>query len=57
MIQIAQDIIKDIFGSMFAAVLQGKMDAHLGYGSNDHGYEETANRRNGYTHKNVNTIY
>lgn len=52
-----QDAIKDIFGPMFEAMLQGEMDAHLGYGSNDHGYKETANRRNGYTHKNVNTIY
>lgn len=52
-----QDAIKDIFGPMFEAKLQGEMDAHLGYGSNDHGYKETANRRNGYTHKNVNTIY
>lgn len=52
-----QDAIKDIFGPMFESMLQGEMDAHLGYSSNDHGYKETANRRNGYTHKNVNTIY
>lgn len=52
-----QDAIKDIFGPMFEAMLQGEMDSHLGYGTNDHGHKETANRRNGYTHKNVNTIY
>lgn len=38
-------------------MLQGEMDSHLGYGSNDHGYKATTNRRNGYSHKNVNTAY
>ena len=52
-----QDAIKDIFGPMFEAMLQGEMDNHLGYDANDHGYKETTNRRNGYTHKNVNTAY
>ena len=52
-----QDAIKDIFGPMFEAMLQGEMDGHLGYGTNDHGHKETTNRRNGYTHKNVNTAY
>lgn len=33
------------------------MDSHLGYDTNDHGYKETTNRRNGYIHKNVNTAY
>ena len=48
-----QDALKDIFDSMFEAMLQGEMDSHLGYESNDHGYKETGNRRNGYTHKNI----
>ena len=52
-----QEAIKDIFGPMFEAMLQGEMDAHLGYESNDHGYKETDNRRNGYTSKNVKTAY
>lgn len=52
-----QDAIKDIFGPMFEAMLQGEMDGHLGYDANDHGYKNTTNRRNGYTHKNVNTSY
>ena len=52
-----QDAIKDIFGPMFEAMLQGEMDSHLGYDINDHGYKETTNRRNGYIHKNVNTAY
>ncbi len=29
-----QDAIKDIFGPMFEAMLQGEMDSHLGYGPN-----------------------
>lgn len=52
-----QDALKDIFGPMFEAMLQGEMDSHLGYESNDHGYKETDNRRNGYSHKNVKTTY
>ena len=33
-----QDALRDIFGPMFEAMLQGEMDDHLGYESNDHGY-------------------
>ena len=50
-----QDALRDIFGPMFEAMLQGEMNSHLGYGSNDHGYKETDNRRNGCTHKKVKT--
>lgn len=49
--------IKDIFGPMFEAMLQGEMDAHLGYGNNDHSRKDTDNRRNGYGHKNIKTAY
>ena len=52
-----QDALKDIFGPMFEAMLQGEMEAHLGYASNDHGRKNTTNRRNGYAHKNVKTAY
>jgi transposase-like protein len=52
-----QDALKDIFGPMFEAMLHGEMDSHLGYDANDHGYKETANRRNGYSHKTVKTTY
>lgn len=38
-------------------MLQGEMDSHLGYESNDYGYKDTDNRRNGYIHKNVETSY
>ncbi len=50
-----QNALKDIFGPMFEAMLQGEMDSHLGYTSNDHGVKKTDNRRNGYTHKKLNT--
>lgn len=50
-----QDAIKEIFGPMFEAMLQGEMDNHLGYESNDHGYKATSNRRNGYTNKTLKT--
>ena len=46
-----QDAIKDM------AMLQGKMDSHLGYSSNERGEKDTADRRNGYSHKSVNTAY
>ncbi len=52
-----QEALKDIFAPMFEAMLQGEMDAHLGYKSNDHGQKETDDRRNGYIHKSVNTRY
>jgi len=52
-----QDAIKDVFGPMFEAILQGEMDTHLGYASNDHSDKETDNRRNGYSAKKVKTAY
>ncbi len=52
-----QDAIKDIFGPMFEAMLQGEMDSHLGYGNNERGEKNTTNRRNGYSHKSVHTAY
>jgi transposase-like protein len=48
-----QDALRDVFGPMFEAMLQGEMDAHLGYESNDHGPKETSNRRNGYNTKSI----
>lgn len=48
-----QNALKDIFGPMFEAMLQGEMDSHLGYESNERGSKGTANRRNGYTDKTV----
>ena len=48
-----KDALRDIFGPMFEALLQGEMDAHLGYKSNDRGAKDSSNRRNGYTDKTV----
>ena len=48
-----QDVLKDIFGPMFEAMLQGELDNHLGYEANDHGYKESDNRRNGYAKKTL----
>lgn len=52
-----QDAMKDIFGPIFEAMLQGEMNAHLGYKSNNHDYKETDNRRNGYSSKTLKTTY
>ena len=48
-----QDALRDVFGPMFEAMLQGEMDGHLGYESNDRGVKTSPNRRNGYTNKTV----
>ena len=50
-----QDALKDIFGSMFEAMLQGEMNSHLGYSNNERSEKETTNRRNGYTKKTLKT--
>ena len=52
-----QDALKDIFGPMLEAILQGEMDNHLGYAANDHGEKATPNRRNGYIDKTVRSTY
>ena len=52
-----QDAMKDIFGPIFEAMLQGEMNAHLGYKSNNHDYKETQNRRNGYGNKTLKIFY
>lgn len=56
-VQEMQDAIKDVFGPMFEAMLQGEMDSHLGYSNNDHSTKLTSNRRNGYTNKTLKTAY
>ena len=50
-----QNALKDIFGPMFEAMLQGEMNSHLGYTNNDHGAKQTTNRRNGYSSKKIKT--
>lgn len=51
------DALKDVFGPLFEQMLQGEMDYHLGYKSNDKGPKETDNRRNGYTNKTLRTTH
>ena len=50
-----QNALKDIFGPMFEAMLQGEMNAHLGYNNNSKETKNTNNRRNSYIDKNVKT--
>lgn len=50
-----QDALKDIFGPMFEAMLQGEMNSHLGYANNERGEKKTTNRRNGYSKKSLKT--
>ena len=42
-----QDVLKDIFAPLMEDMLQGELDAHLGYQKHDHGPKPTGNRRNG----------
>ena len=48
-----QDALKSIFGPIFESMLEGEMNYHLGYESNDHGPKETENRRNGHGKKTL----
>ncbi len=50
-----QAALKDIFGPMFEAMLQGELDAHLGYASSGRGEKSTTDRRNGYSKKTLKT--
>ena len=49
------DALKDLFGPLFESMLQGEMNNHLGYDSNNKCPKETTNRRNGYTKKTLKT--
>ena len=50
-----QDALKDVFGPMFEAMLNGEMTSYLGYESNEKGEKATENRRNGYSPKTIKT--
>lgn len=52
-----QDALKEIFGPMFQAMLDGEMEDHLGYKNNDRGEKPSTNRRNGYSAKTLKTSY
>ncbi len=45
--------LKSIFGPIFESMLQGELQAHLGYESNDHTPKDTSNRRNGFIKKTL----
>ena len=51
------EALKDIFGPMFEAMLQGEMKHHLGYESNDKSEKKDENRRNGYGDKKIKTSF
>ena len=48
-----QDVLKEIFAPMMEDMLQGELDAHLGYSKHDQGTKETTDRRNGTYDKTV----
>ncbi|WP_285023831.1 IS256 family transposase [Lactococcus garvieae] len=50
-----QNALKDIFGPMFEAMLQGELNHHLGYTAHDKKEKSNANRRNGYGQKHLKT--
>lgn len=47
--------IKDVFGPMFEAILNGEMENYLGYENNSKAEKPTQNRRNGYSDKKLKT--
>jgi len=48
-----QDVLKEIFGPLMEDMLQGELDAELGYEKHDQSPKETVNRRNGSYPKTV----
>lgn len=48
-----QDALKSIFGPIFESMLNGEIEHHLGYTSNDHSQKTTTNRRNGHGKKTL----
>lgn len=50
-----QNALKDIFGPMFEAMLQGELNHHLGYKAHEKAEKPTDNRRNGYGQKQLKT--
>lgn len=50
-----KDALKDVFGPLFEAMLQGEMNNHLGYENNNKDFKNTNNRRNGYGNKSLKT--
>ena len=51
------DVLREVCGTLFEALLQGEMDNHLGYSKSDQGDKPTTNRRNGYGTKTIKTRF
>ncbi len=52
-----QDALKDIFGPLFEAMLEGELTGHLGYEKHSKNAKSTNNRRNGSSPKTLKTSY
>ena len=52
-----QDALKDIFGPLFEAMLEGELTGHLGYEKHSKNAKSTNNRRNGSNPKTLKTSY
>ena len=50
-----QAALKEVFGPMFEAMLNGEMESYLGYEPNSREEKETTNCRNGYFDKTIKT--
>ena len=48
-----QNALKDIFGPMFEAMLQGEMNSHLGYSNNERGDKENTQQKKWLHEKDV----
>lgn len=51
------DVLREVCGTLFEALLQGEMDNHLGYDKSSQGDKPTTNRRNGYGTKTIKTRF
>lgn len=52
-----QSALKEIFGPIFQAMLNGELQAHLGYRANERSDKPSTNRRNGYSPKILKTSF
>ena len=52
--QDVQEVMKQIFGSIFESMLKGEMENHLSYEKHGHS-ESSTNSRNGYSQKTLKT--
>ncbi len=50
-----ENVLKEIFGPIFEAMLNGEMNSHLGYENNSKSKKNDDHRRNGYSEKTLKT--